>query len=150
MTRSHFVLFALATSILLSSCSYNYLAKPRPMVMYCPVEKGEYMTSAENIFVRNGYKIVDKNPVTGLLMVQDSVEDVAWRYSSLVRTWKIQHLTDSVVIEVWSVSTRKDGSDVKQTWDKKWSDEIVKEWMRPVMVSLESACGLGSPLRPTK
>ncbi len=150
MTRPHLVLLTALAALVLSSCSYNYLAKPRPMVMYCPVEQGEYMTSAENIFVRNGYRIVDKNPVTGMLMVQDSVEEVAWRYDALVRTWKIQHMTDSVLIEVWSVSTRKDGSDVKQTWDKKWSDEIVKEWMRPVMVSLESACGLGSPLRPSR
>ena len=150
MTRHHLVVLVALAAVVLSSCSYNYLAKPRPMVMYCPVEKGEYMASAENIFTRNGYKITDKNPVTGVLMVQDSVEDVAWRYDALVRTWRIQHMTDSVLIEVWSVSTRKDGSDVKQTWDKKWSDEIVKEWMRPVMVSLESACGLGSPLRPSK
>lgn len=150
MTRPVLFLMTVFTAVIVSGCSYNYLAKPRPMVMYCPVEKDEYMASAENIFVRNGYKIVDKNPVTGMLMVQDSVKDVAWRYDALVRTWKLQHLQDSVVIEVWSVSTRKDGSDVKQTWDKKWSDEIVKEWMRPVMVSLESACGLGSPLRPGK
>ena len=149
MTRSLVFLTTVIGAVLISSCSYNYLEKPRPMVMYCPVERTEYMASAENIFQRNGYKIVDRNPVTGVLMVQDSIKDVAWRYDALVRTWKIQHLVDSVMIEVWSVSTRKDGSYVKQTWDRKWSDEVVKEWMRPVMVSLESACGLGSPLRPS-
>ena len=139
----------LLVALSFSACSYNYLEKPRPIMMRCPVEQSEYMNSASNIFERNGYAIVDRNDSTGVLMVQDSVSDVAWRYESLVRTWKIEHLKDSVRIQVWSVSTRRDGSDVKQTWDKKWSDEIVKEWMRPVLTSLETACGLGSPLRPS-
>lgn len=117
--------------------------------MRCPVEQAEYMNSASNIFERNGYVVVDRNDETGVLMVQDTIPDVAWRFESLVRTWKIEHLTDTVRIQVWSVSTRKDGSDVVQTWDKQWSDEIVKEWMRPILTSLETACGLGSPLRPS-
>lgn len=137
------------TAAFLASCSpYNYLEKARPMYMACPVEKSAYMHSAANIFESKGYKIVERNEEDGVLMVRDSIDDVAWRYESLVRTWRIQYFSDSVKVQVWSVSTRKDGSDVTQTWDKQWSDEIVKEWMRPVMTSLETACGLGSPLRP--
>lgn len=100
------------------------------------------------MFQENGYSVVELDTAAGMIMVQDSIDSVAWRYTGLVRTWKIEHLTDSLRVQVWSVSTRKDGSDVKQTWDKKWSDEIVKDWMRPVMTSLEAACGLGSPLQP--
>lgn len=143
------LLLLLGSLTTLAGCSYNYLAKPRPMVLHCPVERSEYMRTAANIFERNGYSVTEQDQQQGILMVQDSITAVAWRYESLVRTWKIQHRVDSVIVEVWSVSTRKDGSDVKQTWDKRWSDEIVKEWMRPVLTSLESACGLGSPLRPS-
>jgi hypothetical protein len=134
--------------VLLTTGCYNYLERPRPMYMRCPVERAEYMKAAEGIFSVNGYKIVEKDTAAGLLMVEHAVDSVAYRYTGLVRTWRIQHHPDSVEVQVWSVSTRKDGSDVKQTWDKRWSDEIVKDWMRPVMVALESACGLGSPLEP--
>jgi hypothetical protein len=41
-----------------------------------------------------------------------------------------------------------DGSDVTQTWDKRWSGEQVKSWMRPILTSIETACGVGSPLMP--
>lgn len=149
IARRILLLMMLVSLPSLGGCAYNYLAKPRPMVLHCPVERSEYMRTAANIFERNGYTVTMQRPEEGVIMVQDSITDVAWRYESLVRTWLIQHRTDSVVVEVWSVSTRKDGSDVKQTWDKRWSDEIVKEWMRPVLTSLESACGLGSPLRPS-
>lgn len=138
-----------AVAISVAGCSYNYLEKPRPMVMHCPIERGEYLKTSVNIFERNGYTVVEQDPTQGIIIVQDSITPVAWRYESLVRTWRIQHRVDSVTIEVWSVSTRKDGSDVKQTWDKRWSNEVVKEWMRPVLTSLETACGLGSPLRPS-
>ena len=106
------------------------------------------MRSAANIFERNGYTIIERDDSAGMMMVEDHVDSVAWRFSALVRTWKVVRQQDSVTLEVWSVSTRKDGSDVKQTWDKKWSNEIVKEWMRPILTSLEGACGLGSPLAP--
>lgn len=106
------------------------------------------MNQAVVIFERNGYTILERDDPTGILMVEDHVDTVAWRYSGLVRTWKVHKVRDSVVVEVWSVSTRKDGSDVKQTWDRRWGNEIVKEWMRPVLTSIESACGLGSPLAP--
>ncbi len=143
-----FLLFILLAVALLSTGCYNYLERPRPMYMRCPVEKKEYMSAAEGIFSVNGYTIVEKDTAAGLLMVEHTVDSVAYRYTGLVRTWRIRHLTDSVEVQVWSVSTRMDGSDIKQTWDKKWSDEIVKDWMRPVMIGLESACGLGSPLQP--
>jgi hypothetical protein len=146
MKLTHSLLAALLL-VSMTGC-YNYLERPRPIVMRCPVEKSQYMKSAVNIFESNGYTIVEMDTAAGMLMVQDVVDTVAYRYSSLSRTWKIEHRVDSVVVQVWSVSTRMDGSDVKQTWDKKWSDEIVKDWMRPVLISLESACGLGSPLQP--
>lgn len=138
----------LASAVLLGGCYYNYMERPRPMKMRCTVDKDRYMNSAVNVFETNGYRIVERDDPNGILMVQDSVDKVAWRFESLTRTWKIQRVADSLIVEVWSVSTRKDGSDVKQTWDKQYSDEIVKEWMRPIMVSLESACGLGSPIAP--
>ena len=138
----------LASAVLLGGCYYNYMERPRPMKMRCQVDKDRYMNSAVNVFETNGYRIVVRDDPNGILMVQDSVDKVAWRFESLTRTWKIQRVADSLIVEVWSVSTRKDGSDVKQTWDKQYSDEIVKEWMRPIMVSLESACGLGSPIAP--
>jgi hypothetical protein len=138
----------LASAVLLGGCYYNYMERPRPMKMRCTVDKDRYMNSAVNVFETNGYRIVERDDASGILMVQDSVDKVAWRFESLTRTWKIQRVADSLLVEVWSVSTRKDGSDVKQTWDKHYSDEIVKEWMRPIMVSLESACGLGSPIAP--
>jgi hypothetical protein len=53
-----------------------------------------------------------------------------------------------VVVMVQSVNTRLDDSEVAQTWDKRRGGELVKDWMRPVLTSLESACGLGSPLLP--
>jgi hypothetical protein len=137
-----------ASGTLLTGCYYNYMERPRPMKMRCQVPIDLYMNSAVNVFENNGYRIVDRDDTNFILMVQDSVDKVAWRYEALVRTWKVQRIADTLLVEVWSVSTRRDGSDVKQTWDKQYSDELVKEWMRPVMVSLESSCGLGSPIAP--
>jgi len=108
-----------------------------------------YVSQAKEIFERNGYSTLVEDYDAGVLVVQDSVERIEWRYSALVRTWRIEHSKDSVFVDVWSVSTRLDGSDVRQTWDKRWSGEDVKEWMRPIMISLESACGLGNPLAPS-
>ncbi len=148
MQQSFKILVTLFAVVFLTACSYNYLEKPRPMYMRCPVEKSTYMHSAANIFESKGNRNVQQNDSLGVLMVQDSIDDVEWRFESLVRTWRIEYFSDSVKVEVWSVSTRKDGSDVTQTWDKQWSGEIVKDWMRPVLISLETACGLGSPLAP--
>ncbi len=147
LTARAMILMSIAV-LMLSGC-YNYLEVPRPMYMRCPTEKSKYLKQAVEIFQHNGYNVTELDTASGLIMVQDSVDSVAWRFTALTRTWKVEYLTDSIRVQVWSVSTRKDGSDVKQTWDKRWSDEIVKDWMRPIMTSLESACGLGSPLTPS-
>jgi hypothetical protein len=106
------------------------------------------MKEAEAALLRNGYDVVSKDTAQGLLVARDSVEKVKYPYTALIRYWNIHHTGDSIMVEVQSVNVRLDDSEVVQTWDKKWSDEIVKEWMRPIMTSLETACGLGSPLRP--
>jgi hypothetical protein len=51
---------------------------------------------------------------------------------------------------VQSINTRLDDSEVTQTWDKRRGDEIVKDWMRPILTLLESNCGLGTPVLPSK
>lgn len=137
-----------AVALLIGGC-YNYLERPRPMSMRCSTEKSKFIKAAAETFQNNGYALLEMDTASGRIMVQDTLDSVAYRYTALVRTWMIDHNDDSVTVQVWSVSTRKDGSDVKQTWDKKWSDDIVKDWMRPVMTSLEATCGLGSPLLPT-
>lgn len=142
------ILVSLVAIATLCNGCYNYLERPRPMTMRCTTEKSKFLHSAAETFRTNGYAILDLDTAKGRIMVQDTIDSVAYRYTGLIRTWMIDHNDDSVVVQVWSVSTRKDGSDVKQTWDKKWSDEIVKDWMRPVFTSLETACGLGSPLAP--
>jgi hypothetical protein len=81
-------------------------------------------------------------------MAQDTLTKVYYRYSSLVRTWRIRCVPDSVIINVESLSTRLDDSEVRQTWDKRWAGDDVREWMRPILNSLETACGLGNPLMP--
>ncbi|NQW30316.1 MAG: hypothetical protein HQ472_07385 [Ignavibacteria bacterium] len=139
----------LSGSVLLTIPSCNYLDKQRTIKMKCSTEPRVYVSQAKEIFERNGYSTLVEDYDAGVLVVQDSVERIEWRYSALVRTWRIEHSKDSVFVDVWSVSTRLDGSDVRQTWDKRWSGEDVKEWMRPIMISLESACGLGNPLAPS-
>lgn len=118
------------------------------MKMGCTVERPAFMKEAEAALLRNGYEVVSKDTAQGLLVARDSVEKVKYPYTALIRYWNIHHTGDSIMVEVQSVNVRLDDSEVVQTWDKKWSDEIVKEWMRPIMTSLETACGLGSPLRP--
>lgn len=140
------VLGLVTLTFLVSAC--NYLDKPRPIVMRCSVEKKAYINQLREIFDRNGYAIISASPDSGTIVAQDSVEQVAYRFNGLTRTWDIRHMGDSAVIYVWSISYRTDGSDVKQTWDKRYSGEDVKEWMRPIMVSIENACGLGNPLQP--
>lgn len=140
------VLGVLLMLSLLTAC--NYLDKPRPIVMRCSVDRKAYVNQLIEIFGRNGYTIVSSNPDSGTVVARDSVEQVAYRYTGLTRTWEVRHTGDSAIIYVWSISYRMDGSDVKQTWDKRYSGEDVKEWMRPIMVSLENACGLGNPLAP--
>jgi len=137
-------------SVMILSTACNYLDKPRPIVMRCTTDRQDYVKQLVEIFDQNGYTIISSNADSGTIVAQDSVEQVAYRYTGLTRTWDIQHTGDSVRIYVWSVSYRMDGSDVKQTWDKRYSGEDVKEWMRPIMVRLESACGLNNPLAPQR
>jgi hypothetical protein len=106
------------------------------------------MNAVAGIFDQNGYSVVERDPAERVIVAQDSINQVEYRYTLLVRTWRVQHTGDSVHVDVFSVSTRMDGSDVTQTWDKRWSGEQVKSWMRPILTSLETTCGVGSPLMP--
>lgn len=142
------VMGLLSVTFLLTAC--NYLDKPRPIVMRCTVERQTYVKHLIEIFDRNGYMIVSSNADSGTIVARDTVEQVAYRYRGLTRTWDVRHTGDSAIIYVWSVSYRMDGSDVRQTWDRRYSGEDVKEWMRPIMVALEAACGLGNPLAPNR
>ena len=148
MLRFSVRIVLLMVAVILFSTACNYLDKPRPIVMRCTVEKQAYVNQVIEIFNRNGYSIVSSNLDSGIVVARDSVEQVAYRYDGLTRTWEVHHSGDSALIYVWSVSYRTDGSDVKQTWDKRYSGEDVKEWMRPILTSLENACGLGNPLAP--
>lgn len=138
----------LSLMFLLTSC--NFVDKPRPIIMRCTTDRKEYIAQLKEIFDQNGYTIISSSPDSGTIIARDSIEQVAYRYTGLTRTWDVQHTGDSVRIYVWSVSYRMDGSDVKQTWDKRYSGEDVKEWMRPIMVRMESACGLNNPLAPQR
>jgi len=152
MHRSHVWNFALIAivSLVLSSCkAFNYLDRSRTMSMACLTKNEPWMKATTSIFDQNGYTIIERNDAEGVIVAQDSISDVEYRYTGLVRTWRVQHTADSVFVDVYSVSTRMDGSDVTMTWDKKWSGEQVKSWMRPILTSIEAACGLGSPLTPT-
>ncbi len=144
--RSLSIALPLFVAIVVGSC--GYLDKPRPMKMYCEAGPKNFIEQAAGVFDRNGYTITERRDEDGYLEARDTTYQVLYRYVSLIRTWKVKHTGDTVVIHVSSVSERLDGSDVTQTWDKKWSGDEVKEWMRPIMNSLESVCGLGSPLRP--
>jgi hypothetical protein len=104
------------------------------------------LNNAASIFDQHGFTVVERNDNDGVIVAQDSLEELEYRYTALVRTWRIQHTGDSLYVDVYSVSTRLDGSDVTQTWDKKWSGETVKAWMRPILSSLESSCGGATPL----
>jgi hypothetical protein len=138
-----------ACTLFAASCSYNYLEKPRPMKMHCPGDADDFTVKAAAMFKRNGYKVVEEKPQEGYLLVQDTIDiELERGYSALIRTWRIDRMPDTVEINVWSLNVRKDGSDVKQTWDQRYGNDVVKDWMRPIMVSLESACGLGDPLKP--
>lgn len=141
-------LFALLALSILTAC--NTMSIPRPMTMRCTTERTKFIRSAADVFERNGYVVTSRDDVAGTLEARDSLERVSYPHAGLVRTWTVHHLGDSVVVTAKSVSTRLDDSDVVQTWDKRRSnvDDRVKDWMRPVMTSLESACGLGSPLMP--
>ncbi len=151
MHRTHVRTLALlaAVSLVLSSCTvFNYMDRKRTMVMACNTERRTWLTSTEKLFDQNGYTIVERDTNEMTIVAQDSINQVEYRYTMLVRTWRVQHTGDSVLVDVYSVSTRLDGSDVTQTWDKRWSGEQVKAWMRPILTQIETGCGLGSPLTP--
>lgn len=151
MHRSHVWIMALIAtfSVVLSSCNaFNYLDRKRTITMPCNLERVKWMNSTAATFDQNGYTVIERNDAEGVIVAQDSLEQVEYRYTLLVRTWRLQQTADSVYVDVYSVSSRLDGSDVTQTWDKRWSGEQVKSWMRPILTSLESSCGLGNPLAP--
>lgn len=144
-------LFALLALTILPGCKFmNVMDRARPMTMRCTTERSKFIRTAADVFQRNGYLVTKRDEETGTLEARDSVERVSYPFSGLVREWTVQHMGDSVVVTALSLSTRLDDSEVVQTWDKQRSnvDDRVKDWMRPVMTSLESACGLGSPLMP--
>jgi len=138
---------ALLFATLMFGCS-GYLDKPRPIAMRCTTAPRAFLREAASVLSRNGYTVVELDSVAGYLRAQDTLSEVYYRYTSLIRTWHIRCIPDSVVINVESLSTRLDDSEVRQTWDKRWAGEDVREWMRPVLNSLETACGLGNPLMP--
>lgn len=126
----------------------GYLDKPRPIAIRCTSKPGPFLREAAEILGRHGYTVLESDTTAGYLMAQDTLTKVYYRYSSLVRTWRIRCVPDSVIINVESLSTRLDDSEVRQTWDKRWAGDDVREWMRPILNSLETACGLGNPLMP--
>ena len=150
MARS--ILFGLsATILLIAGCSAaRNLDRPRPIKFRCTTPPKQFVASAAEVFARNGYTVTVNSPESGRLEARDSVERVKYPYAALIRHWTVDHVGDSVVIHVESINTRLDDSEVKQTWDKRRGDELVKDWMRPILTSLESSCGLGTPVLPTR
>ncbi|CAN5424493.1 hypothetical protein BH10BAC6_BH10BAC6_04530 [soil metagenome] len=148
--RSLFILAAITLSLLGIGCSsYNHLSAPKTISMYCQTPRQAYIRQASEILARNGYSIVQSDTAAGFIEAIDTVDTkLVHSYKSLTRTWRINYRNDSVIVDLWSVSTREDDSDVKQTWGAKQNPERVTEWVRPIMTSLETACGLGNPLTP--
>ncbi len=141
------LLLALCVVVCSTHCT-GYLDKPRPIAIRCTSKPGPFLREAAQILDRHGYTVLESDTALGYIMAQDTLTSVYYRYSSLVRTWRIRCVPDSVIINVESLSTRLDDSEVRQTWDKRWAGEDVREWMRPILNSLETACGLGNPLMP--
>jgi len=136
----------LAAVILIGCDAIHFMDRKRTIAMPCRRPTSQYLNTAASIFDQHGFTVVERNDNEGVIVAQDSIEELEYRYTALVRTWRIQHTGDSLFVDVYSVSTRLDGSDVTQTWDKKWSGETVKAWMRPILSSLESSCGGATPL----
>lgn len=151
MARSISIGLSATVALLIAGCSAAHnLDRPRPIKFRCTTPSKQFIASATDVFERNGYTVTVNDPDAGRLEARDSVERVKYPYAALIRHWSVHHVGDSVVIHVESVNTRLDDSEVKQTWDKRRGDEIVKDWMRPILTSLESNCGLGTPVLPTK
>ncbi len=136
----------LATLTLVGCDAIHFMDRKRTMAMSCRRPTAQYLNTAASIFDQHGFTVVERNDSEGVIVAQDSIEELEYRYTALVRTWRVHHTGDSLFVDVYSVSTRLDGSDVTQTWDKKWSGETVKAWMRPILSSLESSCGGATPL----
>jgi hypothetical protein len=137
----------LVAAVMLIGCdAIHFMDRKRTIAIPCRRPTTQYLNNAASIFDQHGFTVVERNDNEGVIVAQDSLEELEYRYTALVRTWRIQHTGDSLYVDVYSVSTRLDGSDVTQTWDKKWSGETVKAWMRPILSSLESSCGGATPL----
>lgn len=151
MARSTLIGLSATIALLIAGCSAaRNLDRPRPIKFRCTTPAKQFITSAADVFERNGYTVTSKDLEAGRLEARDSVERVKYPYAALIRQWSVDHVGDSVVIHVQSINTRLDDSEVAQTWDKRRGDEIVKDWMRPILTSLESNCGLGTPVLPSK
>lgn len=137
----------LVCMVVVTGCdAIHFMDRKRTMTMACKREVPKFLTNAASIFDQHGFTVIERNDAEGTLVAQDSVETLEYRYTALVRTWNLHHTGDSLFVDVYSVSTRLDGSDVTQTWDRKWSGETVKAWMRPILSSLEASCGAATPL----
>ncbi len=148
--RTIVILAIMAGALAIMGCdAIHFMDRKRTMKLSCRRDKTNWMTACENVLGQNGYTIVDRDPDANVIIAQDSITDVEYRYTLLVCTFRIQHTGDSAFIDVYSVSTRLDGSDVTQTWDRKWAGEEVKSWMRPILSQLEASCGTATPLGPS-
>ncbi len=136
----------LVTLTLVGCDAIHFMDRKRTMATSCRRPTAQYLNTAATIFDQHGFTVVERNDNEGVIVAQDSIQELEYRYTALVRTWRLHHTGDSLFVDVYSVSTRLDGSDVTQTWDKKWSGETVKAWMRPILSSLESSCGGATPL----
>lgn len=136
----------LSCSLALFGNSCRYIDKPRPVVFRCYIPQDTFLLRASEVLDRNGYSVVsrEKNMVVG----HDTITNVSNGYRLLVRQWEVIRDGDSVVVFITSLQNRMDDSDVAQTWDRRQSGLVEKEWMRPVMTSLEAICGTGNPLQP--
>jgi hypothetical protein len=148
--RTIVALAALAGALAIIGCdAIHFMDRKRTMKLPCRRDSKKWMAECETILGQNGYTIVDRDTDANVIIAQDSVTDVEYRYTLLVRTFRIQHTGDSAFVDVYSISTRLDGSDVTQTWDRKWSGEEVKSWMRPILSQLEAGCSTSTPLGPS-
>lgn len=144
------ILAVLAGTLSMMGCdAIHFMDRKRTMTYPCRRDPAKWMAACETILGQNGYTVVDRDPATNVIIAQDSLTEVEYRYTLLVRTFKIQHTGDTAYIDVYSVSTRLDGSDVTQTWDRKWAGEEVKSWMRPILSQIEASCGTATPLGPS-
>jgi hypothetical protein len=148
--RSILILICMAGMMATLGCNaIHFMDRKRTMTLACRRDSQKWLAACENVLGQNGYAVVERDPESNVIVAQDTITDVEYRYTMLVRTFRVHHTGDSAFIDVYSVSTRLDGSDVTQTWDKKWSGEEVKSWMRPILSQIEASCGTATPLGPS-